>query len=87
MAACTQSDMVFSRIISEMASLLDMMNPKFRPTSAILESPTITMEHLLTQFPVGFWVERNARTFLAKPVHDGFCNCSRNFRFGGEGAG
>ena len=48
MAACAKSDEVLCRIISELASLLDMMNLKTFPLSAILASPAITLQHSLT---------------------------------------
>jgi hypothetical protein len=48
MAACTQGDEVFFRIISELASLLDVMNLKFRPTTTVLASPAVALQHLLT---------------------------------------
>jgi hypothetical protein len=48
MAPSTQRDEVYCRIVAKLASLLDMMNLKIRPTSAVLASPAITLQYSLT---------------------------------------
>jgi hypothetical protein len=48
MAAYTKGDEVFCRVTSELTSLLDMMNLKIRPTTTVLASPSVALQHLLT---------------------------------------
>ena len=52
MAASTKRDEVFCRIVSELASLLEVMNLKFCSASAILASPSVTTQHSQAQICV-----------------------------------
>jgi hypothetical protein len=47
-AGCTKGDEILSRIISELASLLGVMNLEFCALTAVLASPTIASQHVLT---------------------------------------
>jgi hypothetical protein len=86
MAAYAKCDEVFDRVMSELASFLDMVDLKTFPLSAFLTSPAITLQHSLTKFPVGFWFKLDSRPLLAKHLHDARRNCSRNSLFCGCGS-
>jgi hypothetical protein len=45
MAACTQSDEVLCRIVSELAAEIQMMYLKISPIPAFLASPAIALQH------------------------------------------
>jgi hypothetical protein len=57
MAAGAQSNQIGIGIVSEQAARFDVVNLKFSKTSAILAPPSITLEYLAPQFPIGWWGE------------------------------
>jgi hypothetical protein len=53
MAGTAKGDEILFHIPSQLASRLHMMNLKFFGSSALLASPTVALEHLLTEPLIG----------------------------------
>jgi len=56
-ATSTQGDEVLLGIISQFAARLNVVYLEISEASTPLASPPITLEHLLAQSFVGFWVK------------------------------
>jgi len=63
MASRAQSDEVSVRVFTTLATEFLVVNFQVHHAAAVLTSPTITPQHLLSQSSVGFGIKSQARLF------------------------
>jgi hypothetical protein len=78
MARTAKGNENLSHIPSQLAARSHMMNPKFLGTSASLASPTIALEHLLAEPPIGIPAQPESPSSWDAKIHDAFGMRSRN---------
>jgi len=77
-AKCYQ---IFESVVSQPAPGLDVMNVKILGRSAVLTSPTVSLEHLFSKLVVSLPTEPKAGPSLVQGSHEAFRNPSRNVTF------
>jgi hypothetical protein len=78
MARTTKSNEILSHIPSLLAARPHMMNLKFLGTSAALASPTIALEHLLAEHPIGTPIQAKPALSWGAKIHEPFEIRSKN---------
>jgi hypothetical protein len=56
-AASAEGDEIQFGVFPQQATRIHMVNLQIRKTSAVLTSPSITLQNLTTEFSIGFGVE------------------------------
>jgi hypothetical protein len=80
-ASPAQRDQVVLRIITELASRLDVVNLQTGHGAARLAVPLVALQNRLTEQAVRLSIETKPRTFGAKHGHEAFCRPLRNSCF------
>jgi hypothetical protein len=78
MASTAKRDEIFFNIRSQLAAGPDVMNLKIFRTTALLASPTVAVEHLLAEPPIGISVQAKSGSSGHGPSHDAFGIRSKN---------
>jgi hypothetical protein len=78
MACTAKCDEIFFHVASHLAPRLNVMNLEVFGISALLASPTIALEHLLAERPIGIPVQAKSGLSGHGPSHDAFGIRSKN---------
>jgi len=82
-ASIAHGDQVQLRVVTQQASRPNVMDLEIVWASALLTSPTVSLQDLSTEFAVGLWIQSKPRPSGSQRVHDAFRTSSMNSAFCG----
>ena len=68
-AISTESDEVFVRVVTQLASRAEVVDLETIGSPAILASPAVTLQHFGAEFAIRTWVEPKSRSSWLEIIH------------------